>query len=292
MRTTPKNEIVPILVHHPRVLLADYRLRDHWRLAGLWDNRRVVPASACAGGTPRRKNAMRRLVVTSVALLLAAALPETSPAVIPVEDYAALPHIIETDLKTVAAYAQQVQQYQLQIQQYVNQLKNTLGITPALQIWQSAQQTMGSLMGVVSIFKNGSLANTLSQFQNVNYWLQVPPNSMTFQTSGSVFQKQANDAMMEGLVKQTAQIQTDAATLERLQSQAGSATGQMQALSAANELAALEQAQLLQIRALLVQEQQALAARNATSANDGAMRQAATQQYYGTQLAPEANQGW
>ena len=66
----------------------------------------------------------------------------------------------------------------------------------------------------------------------------------------------------------------------------------MQALSAANELAALEQVQLLQIRALLVQEQQALAARNATSANDGAMRQAATQQYYGTQLAPEANQGW
>jgi hypothetical protein len=43
---------------------------------------------------------------------------------------------------------------------------------------------------------------------------------------------------------------------------------------------------------LLIQEQQALAARGATGANTDAMRQAATQQYYGTQLAPEANQGW
>ena len=50
----------------------------------------------------------------------------------------------------------------------------------------------------------------------------------------------------------------------------------MKALMAANELAALQQEQLLQIRELLLQEQQALAARNATLANDEAMREAAT----------------
>jgi len=54
----------------------------------------------------------------------------------------------------------------------------------------------------------------------------------------------------------------------------------MKALMAANELAALQQEQLLQIRALLVQEQQALAARNATLANDEAMREAATKQFF------------
>ena len=45
----------------------------------------------------------------------------------------------------------------------------------------------------------------------------------------------------------------------------------MAALMAANQLAALQQEQLLQIRALLVQEQQALAARAQTLANDEAI---------------------
>ena len=58
------------------------------------------------------------------------------------------------------------------------------------------------------------------------------------------------------------------------------ADGQMKALMAANQLAALQQEQLLQIRALLVAEQQALAARNATLANDEAMREAATKQFF------------
>ena len=105
-------------------------------------------------------------------------------------------------------------------------------------------------------------------------------NYYTYQTAGSVAQKQANDAMVKGIVQQQAQIQADAANLQRLQSQAGSADGQMKALMAANELAALQQEQLLQIRALLVQEQQALAARNATLANDEAMREAATKQFF------------
>jgi P-type conjugative transfer protein TrbJ len=56
----------------------------------------------------------------------------------------------------------------------------------------------------------------------------------------------------------------------------------MKALMAANQLAALQQEQLLQIRELLLQEQQALAARNATLANDEAMREAATKKFYQT----------
>ena len=74
----------------------------------------------------------------------------------------------------------------------------------------------------------------------------------TYQTAGSVAQKQANDAMVKGIVQQQAQIQADAANLQRLQSQASTADGQMKALMAANQLAALQQEQLLQIRALLL----------------------------------------
>jgi hypothetical protein len=53
--------------------------------------------------------------------------------------------------------------------------------------------------------------------------------------------------------------------------------GQMQALQAAAQLAALEQQQLLQIRGLLVAEQQALGARQATLSNSEAMGAANTQ---------------
>ena len=224
---------------------------------------------------------MRKIVLTLAALALVAALPLSSPGTLPVVDYSNLTQNVVTALHQVSAYAQQVQQYQLQLQQYANQVKNT--VAPVAQVWQAAQGTMNSVMGTVGMFQNGSaLQSYLNQFQNVNYWLTAPAGNYTYQTAGSVAQKQANDALVKGIVAQQAQIRADAATLERLQSQASTADGQMKALMAANQLAALQQEQLLQIRELLVQEQQALAARGQTLANDEAMREAATKKFYQT----------
>jgi P-type conjugative transfer protein TrbJ len=149
-------------------------------------------------------------------------------------------------------------------------------------------------MGAVNMFQGGGsqLQGYLNQFQNVNYWLSASPNAYTYQTAGSLAQKQANDALVRGIVAQQAQIKQDAATLERLQSQASTADGQMKALTAANELAALQQQQLLQIRELLLQEQQALAARQQTLANDEAMREAATEKFFNVPLLNLNNTGW
>ena len=234
---------------------------------------------------------MKKMILTGVALLLVAALPISSPGTMPVIDYSNLTQNITTALHQVSAYAQQVQQYQLQLQQYANQVRNTAA--PVAQVWQQAQQAMNGVMGTAGMFQNGSaLQSYLNQFQNVNYWLSAPPGNYTYQTAGSVAQKQANDALVKGIVAQQAQIQKDAATLEQLQSQASTADGQMKALMAANQLAALQQEQLLQIRALLVQEQQALAARNQTLANDEAMREAATKNFFNVPLIKLNNTGW
>jgi type IV secretion system protein TrbJ len=235
---------------------------------------------------------MRKIVLTTVALLLVAALPATSPGTgIPVIDVSNLTQNIVTALHQVMAYTQQVSQYELQLQQYANQVKNT--VAPVAQVWQAAQQTMNGVLGTVSMFQNGSqLQGYLNQFENVNYWLSAPPSAYTYQTAGSIAQKQANDAMVKGIVQQQAQIKADAATLERLQAQAGSADGQMKALMAANQLAALQQEQLLQIRELLLQEQQALAARNSTLANDEAMREAATKQFFSVPTITISDNGW
>ena len=234
---------------------------------------------------------MRNIVLTLAALALVAALPLSSPGTLPVLDYSNLTQNVITALHQVSAYAQQVQQYQLQLQQYANQVKNT--VAPVAQVWQAAQGTMNSVMGTVGMFQNGSaLQSYLNQFQNVNYWLTAPAGNYTYQTAGSVAQKQANDALVKGIVAQQAQIRADAATLERLQSQASTADGQMKALMAANQLAALQQEQLLQIRALLVQEQQALAARGQTLANDEAMREAATKKFFDVPLIKVNQNGW
>jgi len=232
---------------------------------------------------------MEKMILTSVAVVLVAALPISGT--MPVIDYSNLTQNITTALHQVSAYAQQVQQYQLQLQQYANQVRNTAA--PVAQVWQQAQQAMNGVMGTAGMFQNGSaLQSYLNQFQNVNYWLSAPPGNYTYQTAGSVAQKQANDALVKGIVAQQAQIQKDAATLEQLQSQASTADGQMKALMAANQLAALQQEQLLQIRALLVQEQQALAARNQTLANDEAMREAATKNFFNVPLIKLNNTGW
>src|ERR1700751_4253217 len=149
-------------------------------------NFRNHPANV--GGATRTRTevvAMRKMILTTLALMLLATLPLTSPGGIPVIDYSNLLQNTTTALKQVAAYAQQVQQYQLQLQQYANQVKNT--VAPVAQVWQAAQGTMNSVMGTVNMFQGGQsqLQGYLNQFQNVNYWLSASPNSYTYQTAGS-----------------------------------------------------------------------------------------------------------
>ena len=231
--------------------------------------------------------------------LLLAALPLSGLSTgIPVVDVSAIAQAIKQGLTQVQQYAKQVQQYQqqlqsyeLQIQQFQNQVRNT--VAPVAQIYQSATGAINSVMGAARVFQSGSqLQATLGQFQSVNYWLSASPSQYTYQTTGLTNQTQANAAMVNGIVAQSAKIQQDAAQLQNLQNQAQSADGQMKALSAANQLAALEQEQLLQIRALLVQEQGALAAKNTTGANQQAMQQSATQQLFSSPSTFTDHQGW
>jgi type IV secretion system protein TrbJ len=92
--------------------------------------------------------------------------------------------------------------------------------------------------------------------------------------------------------QQEQQLTADAANLQRLQSAAGSTQGQKAALDAAAQLSALMNSQLLQIRTLLVSEQQALAARNGTVSNQEAMQQAATQKFFQANITTESASGW
>jgi P-type conjugative transfer protein TrbJ len=88
-------------------------------------------------------------------------------------------------------------------------------------------------------------------------------------------QKKANDALFKGLDRQQDALKADARQLERLQSAAQGANGQMQAIGFANQLAAQQANQLLQIRGLMVAQQNAIATRMQVEADREAQQQAA-----------------
>ena len=215
----------------------------------------------------------------SVALVLAlVAGPFTmrSHAGIPVIDGANLSQTIMTAIQSVAQTLKQIEQYSTQLQQYENQLQNT--VAPAAYIWDRAQSTINDLLSAVDTLnyyktRLGSVDVYLGKFQDVAYYRGSPCFSSAGCTAAewaamsenrhlaSESQKKANDALFRSLDKQQEALKADARTLEQLQSSAQGASGQMQALGYANQLASQQANQLLQIRALLIAQQNAVATR-------------------------------
>jgi len=198
-----------------------------------------------------------------------------------------------SSVQNVAQTLKQVKQYGTQLQQYQNELKNT--VAPASYIWDQANSTMNKLRGAtdtLSYYKQqaGSIDGYLSKFQDMNYYKNSPCFSngscspaeraaiQQSQVLGSQSQKKANDAMFQGLDQQQSNLQSDAAQLQLLQSQAGSADGQMKAIQAGNQLASNQANQLLQIRGLMITQQNAIATKMQADADREAQYAAASEQ--------------
>ena len=230
---------------------------------------------------------------TALAAALAGSIIITpAQAGIPVIDGANLGQNLMTAIESVAQTLKQIEEYRTQLQQYENQLQNTLA--PAAYIWDQAQSTINGLMNAVNTldyYRNqlGSLDSYLGKFQDVAYYRGSP----CFSAAGcsdaeraameqnrrlaSESQKKANDALFKGLEQQQRNLTADARQLERLQSAAQGATGQMQAIGFANQLAAQQANQLLQIRGLLVAQQNAIATRMQAEADREAQQQVSSE---------------
>lgn len=227
---------------------------------------------------------------TALAVVLAGNLIATPvQAGIPVIDGANLTQTVMSAVENVAQTLKQIEQYRTQLQQYENMIQNT--VAPAVYIWDQAQSTISGLMNAVNTldyYKNqlGSLDSYIGKFQDVSYYKSSP----CFSASGcsdaeraameqnrrlaSESQKKANDALFKGLEQQQRNLATDSRTLERLQSAAQGASGQMQAIGFANQLASNQANQLLQIRGLLIAQQNAVTTRMQAEADLEARQQA------------------
>ena len=223
-------------------------------------------------------NHARKVLLTAaraaVALLISAWVLAPSPtwAGMPVIDAANLRQNLMTAFQSVEQTLKQIQQYQTQLEQYENMLRNT--VAPAAYVWDKANSIVTRVTEVndtLNYYKRraGSIDAYLSKFQNVNYYRASPcfkrdgctaADERTMkeaQTLGSEAIKRSNDAVFRGLDQQQRQLQTDADQLVLLQSRAQGAEGQMAAIQYGNQLASNQANQLLQIRAMLIAQQQA-----------------------------------
>ena len=236
------------------------------------------------------KMSIRRGTCVAMACILSIAPMGIAQGGIPVVDAANLSQNVVAAQEGVAQTLKQIMQYQTQLQQYENMIQNTAA--PAAYIWDKATFTMNQVRGAIdtlNYYKNnlGSIDAYLSKFQTTAYYRNSPCYSAKGCTTaeweamgkargyGSDAQKKANDALFKGLDKQQDALEADARSLERLQVSAQGATGQMQAIGFANQLASHQANQLLHIRGLLISQQNVVATRNQVEGDREAQQQAA-----------------
>lgn len=195
----------------------------------------------------------------------------------------------------LSEYKTQVDQYKNQVNQYQNMLANTKSLTSFE--WDNANSVINNLLestDTIDYYKQeaGSLQGYLDRFQSQEYYQKTSCFNDSGQCSAedlrkikqtrlaaSVAEKRANDAMLKGIDKQQQSLKNDSTTLRVLQSQAQNATGQKQALQAASQLASNQSHQLLQIRGVLLAQQNAQAVKDAANANKEAIQTAGDEHF-------------
>lgn len=232
------------------------------------------------------------------------ALVQTAHAGIPVIDGGNLTQNILTAIESVAQtlkqaeeYAKQVEQYktqleeyETQIDQYENQIQNT---NPAEYFyWDQASETINRLIAaqdMLSYYQNraGSLDAYLAKFQDADYYRGTPcfnGGSCTPAARATMAenrrisnqaQQKANAAQFKAIDQQQQNLRADAYQLRSLQGAASSADGQMKAIQYATQFAGHQSNQLLQIRGLMLAQQNALLAQQQELQNQKAIELAA-----------------
>jgi P-type conjugative transfer protein TrbJ len=203
--------------------------------------------------------------------------------------------MLTQSLKQADQYSKQIEQYTTQLEQQKLAIQNATSLQDHLYIWSDASETISELLEMINSLSEhdqqpGDLEEYLSQFQDVTHYLASDcfspegcSNSEWIRLlenipAGSEAQKEANDAMVQGLVLQQDNLQNDAQELEKLQNNATNAEGHMAAIQYANQLASSQTNQLMQIRGLLIAQHTAEVTRAQAIADREAQQEAASVQ--------------
>ena len=196
-----------------------------------------------------------------------------------------------TAIEAINQTEKQIEQYRTQLQQYENMIRNTLA--PPAYVWAKVEYTMTKLINLSNSIRYyeqqyGGLDSYMQRFRNVEYYRSSSCFTLEEKCSDSAWkllqdgqntstdsQKHANDSLLRGLSEHQNQIPLDAAHLQILQQKTESAQGQMEALQYANQLAAYQANQLLQMRQMLIAQHNATNTQSQAEVDQKAMQQAA-----------------
>lgn len=252
----------------------------------------IIDAKGKKGGTVFKKILAAKITIVLVVVLTLSSF--TVQAGIPVFDGVANVTRIMQIIEAIAQTLKQIEEYKTQLQQYQNMLQNTM--RPARFVWDDAQGTMRNLLNAIDTLeyykrKVGSLNQYLEKYHDIDYYKNSPCFTdmgcsdaereilLKSRSLGSESQKKTNDAVFRGLDYQQDALERDASKLRDLQSAAQGASGQVEAIGYANQLASSQTHQLLQIRGLLIAQQNALVARNQALADREAQEEASSQEF-------------
>lgn len=226
-------------------------------------------------------------ILIALALSMSSACIKDALANAPVIDYA---NLTQNTLIKIQA----LKQSETQFKQYQSMLENSKKLDRYT--WDKASLSMDELVKNIDTLNHykqqaGSMDAYLSRYQDQDHYRNAPCFNGASCTeaerqaisqqeaNASEAQKRANAAMLRGIDIQQNAMQADARQLIALQKQAEDATGQMAALQAANQLASAETNQLLQIRGLMVAQQNAAATRALAIADKEAIQAAGDERF-------------
>ena len=232
-----------------------------------------------------------RKTVIGLALSLGV-LIQGARAGIPVADALNLTQNIANVLAVIDQYVRQGEQYRRQLESLRLQYQEVESWTTADYRWENVQDILDNLADItnkIDYFDNSvrDINGYLEKFQDIAYYEKSP----CFTAQGcsdaereimeknkrdaSNSQEQANKSMFEMIQAQKDSLRNDARSLEQERLRASTAKEQKAILAHANHFALEQNKQLMQIRALLVAQQEAVSADILQKSDEEAKQRAA-----------------
>lgn len=198
-----------------------------------------------------------------------------------------------SDAKQAQQYTAQVAQLQTQLNQYANMVTNTVALPR--QVFAGVQSDINQVRNLANAASlltgnSGSILTRLQSAQGYANQVSFLPQNIGSQfTMWSNTLGNASNTLGRTLGVQQGQLSNYAALQAAIQAHSQTAAGQMQAIQAGNELAALTNTQLQQVQTTLYAAAQEQATRDITAAERQAVNDAAMLKF--SQYQPVATTG-
>ena len=194
----------------------------------------------------------RALLIAAASLGVSIATP--ARAQLAVADAAGIMQWVKQTAQQAQQLHQQAQAYTTQLRQYANMVQNTTALP--YQVWNTVQSDIMQVRNLsnAAALLSGNSGSMVQRLSSVAGYASQAANIGNIAGQFTTWQQAIGnnvDTLGRTLGLQQGQQQTNAALIERMQAHSATATGQMQAIQAGNELAAATANQLVQIQATL-----------------------------------------